>query len=359
MRFKGWILGLGCIALSFAGPPSVFADELVLKSGEKLTGSIVGIQGGKVKFKSASLGLLEIERAKVDTFTTDGEVKVIDERGRQWRGRAVADKEGQVKFEAVIVGQDGGSSKSPATPYAAGEVIEVIDIRELNWVADDHRGMWHGKVHAALTGTRSNTNTNDVDVNAQAEYETDTSRIKAWGWYEYGIHDKEGIDEIKRNNYGAGVKYDLKLQDLWYIFAKAQVSHDSIREIDREWILAAGVGKTLYQADGKIFRAELGLSHIDTRYMDFTPSRSDMAGYVGYTLSWRLNDRVDLEHGVTWYPGFDGVRDNYIDAYLQLNYELNKSLTLGFRLTDIYHSKPAENGVKNKFTYGIYLGYKF
>ncbi|HRJ97076.1 MAG TPA: hypothetical protein PLL78_10345, partial [Fimbriimonadaceae bacterium] len=84
MRFKGWILGLGCIALSFAGTTSVFADELVLKSGEKLTGSIVGIQGGKVKFKSASLGLLEIERAKVDTFTTDGEVKVIDERGRQW-----------------------------------------------------------------------------------------------------------------------------------------------------------------------------------------------------------------------------------------------------------------------------------
>lgn len=356
MRFKGWILGM-VATLGVAG--GAWADELVLKSGERLTGSIVGIYGGKVKFKSTSLGLLEIERGKVDTFSTDGEVKVIDEKGRQWRGRAVADKDGSVRFEAVVAAQEGGANKSKATPYAAGEVVKVTDIRELNWVADDHHGAWHGRLHAALTGTRSNTNTNEIDVNGHAEYETDTSRIRAWGWYEYSIHDRDGIDEIKRNNYGAGLKYDLKLQDHWYLFAKAQVTHDSIREIDREWIIAGGVGKTLYQADGKLFRGELGLSHIDTRYMDFTPSRSEMAGYVSYYLAWRLTDRLDLEHGFTWYPGFGDERNNYIDTYLMLNYELNKSLTLGIRLTDIYHSKPADNGVKNKFTYGIYLGYKF
>jgi putative salt-induced outer membrane protein YdiY len=358
MRFKGWILGAGT-AMGLCLASITAADELILKSGEKLTGSIVGIHAGKIKFKSASLGLLEIERSKVETFATDGDVKVVDERGRQWRGRAVADKDGQVKFEAVIAGQEGGIGKSPATPYAAGEVVKVTDIRELAWIADDDHGVWHGKVHAAVTGTRSGTNTNDVDVTANAEYETDTSRIRLYGWYEYGIHDKDGVDEIKRNNYGGGAKYDLKLQDHWYVFAKAQVSHDSIREIDREWILAGGVGKTLYQADGKLFRGEIGLSHIDTRYMDFTPSRSELAGYVAYHLGWRLTDRLDLEHGFTWYPGFGDERNNIIDTYLMLNYEMNKSLTLGIKLTDVYHSKPADNGVKNKFTYGIYLGYKF
>ena len=72
-----------------------------------------------------------------------------------------------------------------------------------------------------------------------------------------------------------------------------------------------------------------------------------------------MTDKLYLDHEFTWYPAFGSDRDNSFVAYLGIKYEFEKNWSLGIRLTDEYHSLPAESSTKNKFTYGIYLGYKF
>lgn len=360
MRGYGWFRRSVGIGLAMAGMTGfVLADELLLKSGEKLTGTVVSIKGGKMQFKSASLGTIEIERAKIKTFSTDGEVKVKDGKGVLRRGRAVASQDGIVKFEAVFLSGEAGINKSPVTSFASGEELKIAEIAELNVVADDHTGVWTGDLDASLTGTRSNTNSNEVDVHARAESESDTGRLRLWGWYQYSIHDKEGRDSITKNNYGGGAQYDFKLRDTMYLFVRGEALHDSIREVDRELRFAAGVGKTLYDMNGINFRGEIGAANTDTRYTDGTEKRSEFSGYLAYYLKWRMTDKLYLDHEFTWYPAFGSDRDNSFVAYLGIKYEFEKNWSLGIRLTDEYHSLPAETGTKNKFTYGIYLGYKF
>ena len=50
-------------------------DEVVLSNGDKVTGKIGTIAGGKMKFTSDSLGDITIELAKVKSFKTDEPAK--------------------------------------------------------------------------------------------------------------------------------------------------------------------------------------------------------------------------------------------------------------------------------------------
>jgi putative salt-induced outer membrane protein YdiY len=352
MRY-GWVPRSITAAMALViGSVAALADELVLKSGEKLTGTVVGIHGGKLQFKSESLGFIEVERAKVQTFATDGEVKVKDSKGRLRRGKAVKGEDGKVRFEAPFASSDPTVNKSPITAFASGEEMTVSEIAELSRVTDDRKGEWHGELMASATGTRSTTNTNEVDVRANGESESDTGRLRLWGWYEYAIHDREGFDSISKNNYGAGAQYDFKLQEGWYLFLKSQVKHDSIRELDREWLLAGGFGKTLVDANGVNFRAELGASSIDSRFTDGSEDRTDFNGYVAYYLRARLTDRVFLDHEFAWFPAFGSDKDNFFETWLGLSYEFEKNWSLSIRLTDEYHSLPADTASKNKFRTG-------
>jgi hypothetical protein len=55
----------------------VFADELVFNNGDKLTGTVVALAGGKVTFRSAVAGEVMIAVSEIRSFSTQGPVKVI------------------------------------------------------------------------------------------------------------------------------------------------------------------------------------------------------------------------------------------------------------------------------------------
>ena len=61
--------GLLCLLLCLSAPPTT-ADELLFKNGDRLTGRVIALGEGKLRFASTMAGEVEIKLSELRTFST-------------------------------------------------------------------------------------------------------------------------------------------------------------------------------------------------------------------------------------------------------------------------------------------------
>ena len=72
---------LACLSLS-----SVFADQVILKNGDRITGSIVKKDGKNLTVKTAQFGVVTTAWDQVESISTDKPVNVVLQDGRTVQG---------------------------------------------------------------------------------------------------------------------------------------------------------------------------------------------------------------------------------------------------------------------------------
>jgi hypothetical protein len=86
MKNTGFLAALGCLAITTA-----FGDEVIFKSGDRLSGTVNTVVGGKMTFTSKVAGKLTLNMADIKTFSTDatfvrGNTKIRPKPANTWRG---------------------------------------------------------------------------------------------------------------------------------------------------------------------------------------------------------------------------------------------------------------------------------
>src|SRR2546423_5041581 len=85
------------IMLFLVLPPSAFADEVVLKNGDRLTGTVTSSDGKKLTLKSKPLGDLTIDMKDVATFSTDEPARLKLKDGEHLSAKVNASESGTVE----------------------------------------------------------------------------------------------------------------------------------------------------------------------------------------------------------------------------------------------------------------------
>src|SRR5687768_18136773 len=174
-----------------AGAAPALGDEVVLSNGDRLTGTIGQIAGGKMSFKSPALGDLTIELKNVTSYATDAPAEVRVKDGPTIKDQITAG-------DATQVTTAGGAS----TPLASVKVINPPPQK------------WTGAVVAAGSSVRGNTDTENIGVRADAvlrrddEYRDD--RFTLGAGYNYGREKGAGDAEKEKttDNAFALAQYD-------------------------------------------------------------------------------------------------------------------------------------------------------
>ena len=71
---RAQILGLSVCFVLYV--QSAYADELIFKNVERLTGKIAHVLEDKLVFKSDVIGAVTIDMSMIQTFSTDGAIEV-------------------------------------------------------------------------------------------------------------------------------------------------------------------------------------------------------------------------------------------------------------------------------------------
>jgi putative salt-induced outer membrane protein YdiY len=343
MRMK--TIFLLCAVICLAAPAR--GDEVIFKNGDRLTGTVKSVDGGKLKIDTKVAGVVTVDMKDVQTFTTDASVQM-----RMQDNSIVRDK---IAANADIPATQ--PATQPAAVVANGKAVAVTDIKRLNAAQ-----AWTGSVLVNGNLSRGNTHTEALGIAADATLRRDDEvyddRFSLTAGYNFGNQTVDGVSSTSADNWFAQMKYDKFFTEKWYGYGLFRYDHDRLAFLNYRLSPGVGVGYQWIESADFNFRTEAGLSYV---YEDYSTGGTDdrVALRLAYHVDKKLNPDVSLFHNLEWLPGIMDPGDYNLNADAGVRAKLTDSMFSEFKLQYQRDSTPAPGALKNDIQMLLGVGWQF
>ena len=312
------LLALGLVLCAQAS----FADDLTLNNGDKLTGKVVSLVGGKLIFKSSLAGSVTVDSKDIKSLTTD---------------------------EAQTLYLNDGN---PVTEKL-GDKHTLADIQAINPPSPPPI-KWHGAGALGLGTVQGNINSNNFSLLASASRDAgDTLLAFDGGWLISQQAKKTTDDTIFENG-----EYDFNRNRKLFGFFNESLRRDRIQRLNLRTILGAGLGYLWVKNPTTTFVTKVGLSWKNDQYSG-SRNHSNFAGQLGYNFDTHLGKSIHFFHDFTYLPSFSGGGDYYFITQAGLEQSLSNSVSLDLRYILDYTARPAAGSVHSTAKLLLGIGKKF
>jgi hypothetical protein len=293
-------------------------DEVKLKNGDRLTGKVKSLAGGKLILETSHAGELKIDWAQVVSVKTDRPVKVKLATGDLLEGRISPSAEGRLKVES-----DGTT---------APVEVEMAKITHFN----QPPVQWHGTLSASGKITVGNTDVRSFLVAGEATRETEGDLILIRAIFHYS---EQNNVLSERNAYGIG-KYNLKITSQCYGYVSEELQGDTFKDLSLRTITSVGAGYEFLKRKDCDLAAEAGIAYIANDFK-VAPDESHVGARVSVKGRVLLPLGFELKEPFTIYPNFKDSQDYQFRNEATLGTAPGGGWTLlGGVITEFYKSPP-------------------
>jgi len=311
-------------------------DEVKLKNGDRLSGKVVGLAGGKLNMVTPETGPVSLDWTQIVSIKTDAPIKLKLATGEWLEGKVSPGAEGKIKVE----------SAGTVAPVEV-EYPKVMSINE-------PPVSWHGKLSASAKATDGNTHTQSFLIAGEASRETELDILSAKALFRYS---KTGAVLTERNSYGIG-KYQYKLTPTFYGYVSEELLSDTFKDLSLESITSVGVGYVFVKTGGDrllrgsgfgVLRQQLQCG--ERRVAHGRPRR--------HLPARRSAARIEFKDNFTIYPNFKHSQDFQLRNEATLGTALGSGWDLLGGVITEYDKTPSPGLRSTDDTYFVGLGYTF
>jgi putative salt-induced outer membrane protein YdiY len=316
----------------------VKADEVLFNNGDKLTGTVLSADGGKLKIKTAVAGEVTVDLKDVKSVSTDAPVQV------------------RLKDKTIIHSKLAPATQ-PQTVVAEGKTIGFDDFKRINT-----KQTWSGSVLVNGSLARGNTHTEDLGVAANATLRRDDEwhddRFSLGAAYNYGNQTVNGVHTTSADNWFALAKYDKFFTDKWYGYGLMRYDHDRLAFLNYRLSPGVGVGYQWFESADFNLSTEAGVSYV---YEDYSNDGQEdrVALRLAYHIDKKLNESVSVFHNLEWLPAFNDPGDYNLNADAGVKAKLTGSMFSEFKVVYQRDSTPAPGAEKNDIRFLLGVGWQF
>ena len=310
------------------------ADEVLLKNGDRLTGTIKTVIQGKLTIKTPHSGDVVVDLKQVDRFTTEGDHRVTLDNGQEIRGK-LGWKDGRLTVRTDPQPQE----------------LEPARFKAVN----EPPRQWHGTLGIALRATDGNTHTTSALGTAEFSRKTDRDESIVKGIYRYA--DRSG-DLSERNVYGLG-KYSYRLTERFYAFASVEFLSDEFKDLQLQTIAALGLGAELIKEPWVDLAVEAGLAFVQNEYTEEKDDDNHYGGRVSAKGRLDLPMGFQLKDVFTVYPNFEDSQNFTARNEATLANPLGGGWSVIGGIITEYDRAPEPGRRRHDNTYFLGLGYSF
>jgi putative salt-induced outer membrane protein YdiY len=347
---------IGMTAIAFICP-QLFADQVILKNGDRLTGTIVDSDGKTLTMKSTFAGEVKVQWDAIQEIISDEPVYVSAKGGEVLVGK-ITTTDGKFSIQTA--------SSGPVT--VAKEVVQSVRSKEqqASYDAEIDRlrhpklgDFWGGVVDTGLAAARGNTETLTFNFSAKAARTTPRDKISVYGLSLYSSNSATGKPVTTASLVGGGTRYDFNVSDKWFAFGQLDLLHDRFQELDLRVAPAGGVGIHAIKTASTTLDLDAG-GGLNKEFFTSGLSRTSGEILLGEACSRKFSKVTTLNQSLQIFPNLTDTGEFRSVFSLGLVTQLTKVLSWQVTFTNLYLSNPPV-GVKTtdvimttglRFTFG-------
>jgi putative salt-induced outer membrane protein YdiY len=322
------------LLLIFAG--QLLADEILLENGDRLTGTVVRSEGGKLTLKTDYAGEIQIPMEKIKKLVTENPVEIHLGTGEVIKGKLKSGEEGKLEVEP--------------SPDRTAATIELKKVASIN----PPPVKWHGSINLGGSLLTGNTTRNGASVAAAALRRTEDDRFSLKFLYNYA---SDNGTTTARNAYG-DLKYDYFFTKKVYAYLGVNLLNDKFQDLQLRTTAGPGAGYQIWDDPVKGLSVEGGYAYIWEQHLS-DPNKQYSAARLAADFRYQFFPFLAFTDYIQLYPSL-----SYAGRYtLRNEAALISPLGSGWalRLANIWlrNSDPNPGLVKDDFTTILSLQYSF
>ncbi|CAN5131940.1 DUF481 domain-containing protein [soil metagenome] len=332
--------------------PSIFADQITLKNGDRLTGKIIKKDGDSIVIKTEAAGEVKILWSAVEKLVSDETLNIKLADGQLIKGVV------ETEDENITV-----ETQNAGTIEIAKENIKIVRSNEeqAKFEAEEERlrnpgllELWRGSVDVGFSLTTGNSSTKSLVAGTRANRETRKDKISVYANAIQASNSDSGVSITTAQAVFGGIRYDYNLSEKTFVFGSADFEYDKPQLLDLRSVFGGGFGYRAIRSDKTELDLFGGVTYNRENYST-GEKRNSAELLFGDELTYKFNDRTSLEQRLKVYPSVSdfGTFRSLLDASLltNLNDRISWQVTVGNR----FNSNPVGNAEKNDFLFSTGL----
>ncbi len=334
-RFQTFVPALLSLLLTLFIVSQARADEVILKNGDRLTGTIVSAKEGKLTFNTPYAGNVSIAMDAVESIHSEADLTLRFDGKEILSGKLTTEND-QITLQA--------SEVRGTTP------VDWKRVRSIN-VPDT---FWDGSVFLGGTHQAGNTERTSVSFGAEATRRSLKDRFSLSFLYNYAEED----DELTtRDTYGS-LKYDYFFTQKFYGLLSLEMLKDKFKDLNLRTIVGPGIGYQVWEDDIKALALEAGIAYFSE---DRVEEEDDqwVTARLGANARWQITPWLKFTDRLLLYPQLESFGDYTLRNEAAMQTSLGGAWSL--RLANVWErdSDPAEEVKKDDFKTSLSLQYSF
>jgi putative salt-induced outer membrane protein YdiY len=335
------------------GAWALFADQIVMKNGDRVTGSIVKKDEKTLTIKSEHFGLVTLPWDQVTSVTADKPVNVTLTGGQTVQG-TLAPAGDKVEVTA------GGTKQTVAPADIAAIRDEAEQKAYLRMLKPGWGDLWTINANLNIAGTSGNAQAATITTPVNAVRVTRTDKTTAYFNFIKASATVNRVSEATAEAARGGVSYSRNIHPKLFLTAFNDYEYDRFQSLDLRVVVGGGLGYIAWKGENGRLDLVGGASYNREQFapllMPDGLTRKSAEIYWGDDFNYKLSTRMSLVQSYRMFNNMSNTGELRQNADISLTTALTKWLTWNVALSDRYLSNPLPGRKKNDFLYTMGLG---
>jgi len=347
--------GLVCALLWGVFVSGALADQVTLKNGDRLSGTIVSGDGKTLLLKSEFAGDVTIQWDAVTAIESSQNLNFMLKDGKRLAGK-VTTSDGRF----IISGAPAPTAEGPVTKDTIVAVRNDAEQKSLDAAArkmahPKFTYFWSGLFDSGLALTRGNSSTASYTLNGKAVRETPRDKLSLYGTYIYANDDSTPPSRTTANALRAGARGDLNISPRVFVFAFADYETNELQHLDLRQVYGGGFGYHIIKSARTTFDIFGGISYDRDEFGAYTitnpappPLLLDIASstqnsaeaVIGEEFDSHLSKRTLFTERFSFFPNLSHTGDYRTQFDSTLAVQLKNWLSWQMTFSDRYITYP-------------------
>ncbi|MEM7101337.1 MAG: DUF481 domain-containing protein [Pseudomonadota bacterium] len=318
---------------------SAFADTVVLKNGDQLTGSVDSIVSGRVLLQTEYAGLIPIQLDAVASIDSEVDLDVRTAGGVS-SGRL-----------AMVAGEQHIVSADASRPVALADVGRATKNKlSVTSFADE----WSSRADLSAVISNGNSDTASYNTLVESSYKAGKSEHNV----SLLVSKEEAEEETTKDTLDLDYGYKRFISEKWFASGNAEYFQDKLKDIDQRITLGAGMGYQFWDNSLGAFSTDLGISAVKEELNGDDETNPAIRWGLDYKQFF-FSNRMELFHKQSLLFIPDSDRGEVISSSTGLRYALSDRIDSTVRVDLNHETEPPEGSSSTDVTYSLGIGVKF